>query len=276
MDERPREEREYVLGTHEEELRRLGFQHQVWAPQTTRAWERAGFGPGQRLLDLGSGPGYATLDLAALAGETGAVLAVDVSQRFLAHLARSAEVLGVRNVRWEEQDAESLSLPPASFDGAFARWVLCFTRRPEAVLRGVAAALRPGGRFVVMDYCRYEGITLAPPHPAFERVIQATARSVRARGGSMDIGQELPGMMVQTGFKVERVEPVVRLARPGSALWKWPESFFTTYIPSLVETGMITEEDGRAFHDAWRERAAEPGAFLLTPPMVTITAVRRP
>src|SRR5678816_202122 len=76
-------EQDYVLGTHDEELNRLGLQHRVWRPRALDAWRRAGFTIGQTILDVGCGPGYATLDLAEIAGTTGRVVAMDRSARFL-------------------------------------------------------------------------------------------------------------------------------------------------------------------------------------------------
>src|SRR4051812_47686652 len=76
-------ERDYVLGTHDEEIERLGLQHNVWRPRALAAWQRAGFTTGQTLIDVGCGPGYATLDLAELVGRDGHVIAVDRSRRFL-------------------------------------------------------------------------------------------------------------------------------------------------------------------------------------------------
>ena len=64
-------ERDYVLGTHDEEIERLGLQHRVWLPRASDAWRRAGFSVGHTLLDVGCGPGWATLDLAGIAGPTG-------------------------------------------------------------------------------------------------------------------------------------------------------------------------------------------------------------
>ena len=49
-----------VLGTHDEEIERLGLQHRVWRPRVTDEWRRAGFTTGQPRLGLGCGPGYAT------------------------------------------------------------------------------------------------------------------------------------------------------------------------------------------------------------------------
>ena len=73
-------ERDYVLGTHDDEIVRLGLQHRVWRARTHDAWRRAGFTIGQTLLDVGCGPGYASLDLAELVGPTGRVVAIDRSR----------------------------------------------------------------------------------------------------------------------------------------------------------------------------------------------------
>src|SRR5437667_12597218 len=83
-------ERDYVLGTHDEELLRLGLQHRVWRPRALDAWRRAGFTVGQTLIDVGCGPGYAAVDLAEIVGPSGRIIALDRSQRFLAALQRSA------------------------------------------------------------------------------------------------------------------------------------------------------------------------------------------
>src|ERR1043166_2067436 len=91
-------EQEYVLGTHPDELVRLGFQHQLWARYAADAWERAGFGPGKRLLDVGCGPGYASFDLAARVGTRGQVRAIDISERFITHLRCQARVRGQTNI----------------------------------------------------------------------------------------------------------------------------------------------------------------------------------
>src|ERR1044071_806657 len=76
-------ERDYVLGTHDEELARLGLQHRVWRPVVLDCWQRAGITVGKRVLDIGAGPGYATLDLAEIVGSTGVVVAIERSKNFI-------------------------------------------------------------------------------------------------------------------------------------------------------------------------------------------------
>ncbi len=268
------DEREYLLGTRDEELRRLGFQHQVWSAQAARGWERAGFAPGQTLLDVGCGPGYAALDLARLVGEGGQVIAVDVSQRFITYLEAQLQLRGIENVTARVGDVETLELPEESLDGAYARWVLCFVTDPEAVVAGVARALRPGGAFLIHDYLHYAGVTVAPESPAFRRVFDAVIESWRAHGGDPNVGTRLPALMRRCGLEVREIRPLSRIAHPGSALWQWPETFFRGYIPQLVGWGFLTEDEAAAWWTEWEARSRDPAAFFLTPPMVEVVGVR--
>ena len=73
-------DREYVLGTYDEEIERLGLQHRVWRAHMTDCWKRAGLSVGQKVLDVGAGPGYATLDLAQIVGPLGRVAALELSR----------------------------------------------------------------------------------------------------------------------------------------------------------------------------------------------------
>ena len=83
------DEEAYLLGTDQQELDRLSFQHRVWAVESHQLWKHAGFAPGQRLLDLGCGPGLASIDLAHIVGRQGEVVAIDRSPRFIEHLQRA-------------------------------------------------------------------------------------------------------------------------------------------------------------------------------------------
>ena len=76
-------ERTYFLGTHDEEIKRLGLQHRVWRPTVLDCWRRAGIGPGSKVLDVGAGPGFAAADLSEIVGPDGVVVAVERSARFV-------------------------------------------------------------------------------------------------------------------------------------------------------------------------------------------------
>jgi SAM-dependent methyltransferase len=268
------DETEYVLGTHDAELARLGFQHQVWASATAATWEHAGFRRGATILDVGCGPGYATFDLAHLVGPEGRVVAVDVSQRFVSFVKAEAARRDLPQVDARVEDLAALAQPPASVDGAFARWVLCFLEDPAGVIARVARALRPGATFAVMDYVYYEGFRFAPASDAANRVFRAVADSFRAHGGNPNVGLDIPSHMVAAGLEVQLVQPLVRAGRPGTALWDWPSTFFRNFLPTLVESGALTTAHVEEFWRDYDARTADPGGFFMSPPMVEVIGVK--
>src|SRR6202171_5147744 len=97
-------ERDYVLGTHDEELARLGLQHRVWRPVVLDCWQRAGITIGKRVLDVGAGPGYATVDLAEIVGPTGEIVALERSGKFVSAIKETARARSLTNVKVHELD----------------------------------------------------------------------------------------------------------------------------------------------------------------------------
>lgn len=266
---------EYVLGTDDAELARLGLQHQLWNAVTSRAWERAGFGPGQSLLDVGCGPGFASFDLSRLVGPHGRVVGIDRSERFLSHLQEQARARGISNLSTQVSDVEAIKVKAGSFDGAYARWVLCFVRHPETVIAGVRRALKTGAPLVIHDYYNYEGVVIAPRREIFGKIFAAVSKSWRMNGGNSDVGSILPELLVLNGFEIREIRPIVRVARPGSPLWAWPTSFFANYLTPLVQMKLITARDKSRFETEWQKHSSNPAAFFSTPPLIEIIAVRK-
>jgi hypothetical protein len=90
----------------------------------------------------------------------------------------------------------------------------------------------------------------------------------------MDVGRDIPAIMRSCGLEVQSVLPIVRAARPRSALWKWPETFFLGYLTTLIEMELITEDEADGFRRVWTERSEDPSAFLFTPPMVEVIGAK--
>lgn len=270
---------EYVLGTDGDEAFRLGLQHRMWSAAAHTLWERAKIQPGSVVLDLGCGPGHATVDLAQIVGSTGHVTGIDESASFLKQLneeAMSRRLTNVERVLGDVQDLDNV-MPghDGAVDAAYARWVFCFLSQPEAVVKGVRRLLKPGGRFIVQDYFNYElGMTLAPRREMFSRIVRAIAHSWRANGGDPDIMGTLPRLLQRNGFEIQHLDVNQRIARPGSTLWHWPDSFYRNFVPRLVADGLVSEAEAAAFFDEWRHASKDPGSFVLVPPVFDLIAVK--
>ncbi|MGH7724350.1 MAG: class I SAM-dependent methyltransferase [Candidatus Eiseniibacteriota bacterium] len=268
-------EREYVLGTHDAELERLGLQHRVWRPRASDAWRRAGFTDGQVLLDIGCGPGYATCDLAEIVGARGRVVALDRSRRFLDALEAMAGARGIGNIAVHELDLDQNPLPDVRADGAWSRWIYAFVRRPHELLERVASRIRPGGMVVLHEYVDYRAWRLAPGSAVFEEFVQEVMDSWRATGGEPDIGLELPGWLESLGFEIRELHSISEICRPGDFLWQWPKAFVGTGIQRLVDLGRLDEGRAREMHRAFEETEDTAGTFCVTPTVIEILARKR-
>jgi len=268
-------EKDYVLGTHDAEITRLGLQHRVWRPRATDAWRRGGFTAGNTLIDLGCGPGFATLDLAEIVGVRGRVIGVDRSRRFLDVLETVARDRGLSHIETLEMDLDERDLPKVDADGIWSRWVYAFVREPRRLLERAARALRPGGTMVMHEYVDYRAWRVAPRRAEFEEFVTEVIDSWHANGGEPDIGLDLPRWLEELGFEIRALTPIGEIARPGDFLWQWPRAFVETGIARLVELGRIPESRAREMVRAFEETEATPHAFLLTPTVIEIIAVRR-
>ncbi len=266
---------DYILGTDAVELRRLRFQHEVWVTQAYALWQQAGLRAGQTVLDLGSGPGFTSFDLAQMVGREGRVIARDQSERFLEFLAAERDRLGLAQVEPSLGAVEELALPEDSLDAAYARWLFCWLADPGQVLGRVARAVRSGGAILVQDYLDWGAMKLMPSSAVFERVMQGCLRSWKEGGATIDIAEHMPALAEGCGLEVELFRPIARLGRVGSLEWRWLEKFFESYLPRVVERGLLERADLDAHRREWGARSAAGTSWCVTPTMADIV-LRKP
>jgi len=268
-------EKDYLLGTHDEEIARLALQHRAWRPRALDGWRRAGFTAGRTILDVGCGPGYASLDLAEIVGPSGAVVALDRSRRFLDALEAASRRRGLESIRTVELDLDEGEFPPLRADGAWARWVLAFVRRPRDLLARIAAALKPGAAIVLHEYFHYATWQLAPRSREHEAFVQVVMETWRASGGEPDVGLDLPRWLGELGFETKEVRPILEIVTPRDPLWQWPKSFIGSGLRRLIELGRLTPERSDSISRAFAAVEATPDCFMVTPAVLEVIAVRR-
>ena len=163
-----------------------GLRDDVYRRPLATALERLGLTSGWRCADVGAGGGDVSVALAEAVGRTGRVYAVDSDPAARDEVARAAaahaQVLAIT------QAGEDLRLPEA-VDLAFCRFLLLHVVEPLAVLRRMAAAVRPGGWVVAQEPIttagRIGGSALSMPdalHP--------------------DVGAQLPALLGDAGLQL--------------------------------------------------------------------------
>ncbi|HKA67836.1 MAG TPA: methyltransferase domain-containing protein [Actinomycetes bacterium] len=104
-------------------------------------------GPDDRVLDIGCGTGLTTRE-AAKAAVFGSALGIDISARMVAAARRLSRQHGLRNVHFEQADAQDHPFPAERFSLGISRFGTMFFADPPAAFTNIARALRSGARLV--------------------------------------------------------------------------------------------------------------------------------
>lgn len=266
---------EYVLGTHDQEIARLGLQHRAWLPAVLDCWQRAGITHGKSVLDVGAGPGYATIDLAEMVGSKGKVVAVERSARFLSVLRETCAQRGLGNVTLYERDVIEEELPNGPFDFAWCRWLASFVKEPGVLVRKIADALRPGGSAIFHEYAHYTTWKCTPRRPALERFAEKVAESWRNLAGEADVGLNLIPLLRKQGCELRWAKPLIFCVTPGDYLWEWPASFIETGPERMEKLGVIDHAFAQEVRAEFAAAAAQEETVMLTPLVLEIVVRKR-
>ena len=145
--------------------------------------------PGMNVADVARGSGLFTRLFAQEVSPGGTVYATDIAANFLKHIDEACKEAGIKNVKTVLAKADSSGLPPNSVDAVFLCDVYHHFEYPQKTLASLHAAMKTGGRLIVVDYRREKGKT--PEH---------IMKHVRA-------GQEVVIREIEAaGFKLRREE----------------------------------------------------------------------
>lgn len=148
--------RPYIEPQHEEWVERFERPGRELYDRREEIVARLKLKPGMSVADVGAGTGLFAR-LFAQAVKPGRVYAVDIAKNFVDTIVRDARARGLTNIVGVVNDQTGAGLPKASIDVAFLADTYHHFERPQAMLRSIHAALRPGGRLAVIDFKREPG-----------------------------------------------------------------------------------------------------------------------
>ena len=167
------------------DLMSLGL-HRVWK---SIALDKLNPQPGERILDVAGGTGDLAIGLKARAeaaqarrgGRSADIIVCDINQEMMLEGKARPEAKGLG---WTVADAEALPFPEGFADAMTVAFGVRNMTRPERALAEARRVLRPGGRFLCLEFSK-------PTHEALETLydrwsFQAIPRIGRAVAGDAD------------------------------------------------------------------------------------------
>lgn len=179
---------------------------------TLRLLREAGLSAGMRVLDIGCGMGDVALLAAALVGESGTVIGVDVNENALAVAQQRARDASGAAPSFVKADLLALPEDLGVFDAIVGRRVLMYQPDTVAATRRLMNRLIPNGVIALQEL----DMTMVPagivPLPLHDQVNGWLRQMLIAEGADIQMGFHLHEVLTEAGLAVEgvRAEAIVQ------------------------------------------------------------------
>jgi ubiquinone/menaquinone biosynthesis C-methylase UbiE len=117
----------------------------MFAPVTSALIEEASIIEGDAVLDVAGGPGEPSLTIAEKVGPAGFVMCTDAVAEMVAAAESEAASRGVKNIQFQQCQADSLPFENNSFDAGISRLGVMFFPDPVAALREMLRVTKKEG-----------------------------------------------------------------------------------------------------------------------------------
>ena len=163
-----------------------------------------GLKPGMAVADIGSGAGILLPFLSAAVGASGHVVGEDIFDDFLAKARETASSANLTNVGFVKGTEHDPKLPASTLDVAVTVDAYHHFDYPADMLAGIKRALKPGGRFVVVDYYK-RAASMGPDFDANSHIRldkDDMIREVEANGFALvEVHDHVPGAQYIATFR---------------------------------------------------------------------------
>ena len=186
----PKEEKAtLVKGVFDSVASRYDLMNDLMSFGVHRLWKRfavelSGVRAGQKVLDLASGTGDLAERFAGLVGPEGLVMMTDINASML-HTGRDRmlDEGHAGNVQYAQVNAEQLPFPDNSFDCITIGFGLRNVTDKQKALNAMHAALKPGGRALVLEFSR-------PLHTPLQKIYDLYSFTLLPRIGKLVVDDE--------------------------------------------------------------------------------------
>jgi ubiquinone/menaquinone biosynthesis C-methylase UbiE len=247
----------YWLGRDDAEARRLIRQSRLYAPSTRWILERAGLGPGMKVLDVGSGSGDVALAARELVGERGAVVGVDPNPDIL-HFAQSrAQSAGYDNVTFHPGDIRTVGLDH-DFDAVVGRFVLMYIGDPVAAIANGMQHLKPGGLVAFQEMnLTPESVSTSPSVPLWDLAWSWVCGAARKARIETEMGYRMREVFLAAGLARPQMQLTANVGSgPDDEVYDYFATTLRSMLPLIAQTGVATAEQVEVDTLAERLRAA--------------------
>lgn len=193
-----------------------GGLHRLWK-QSMIDWVRPR--GDERILDVAGGTGDIAFKMAQACGSGAGITVSDINPHMLGEGRARAAERGFHDLSWLLADAEALPLPDRCMDAYTIAFGIRNVTRRDRALAEAYRVLRPGGRFVCMEFSQPATPILDPLYDAYSfhliprlgRWIAGDADSYRYLVESIRRfpgPERFAGMMAEAGFRRIRQRPL--------------------------------------------------------------------
>ncbi len=225
--------------------------------------------PNHTILDVGCGPGTITADFAELVPQ-GKVIGGDYVESVLEQAKEFASSRGLKNITFQQIDANALAFPDDTFDIVYAHQVLQHVKDPVQILREMRRVVKPGGIVAARD-ADYKTFAWYPETPEVARWAELYQKVARANGGEPNAGRYIHVWAKQAGFASNEITPTWDTWRySGQRVTHFAQSWSGRILQpgftgTAVKEGFATEDEIKKISEAWKTWPSQEGAFFAIP-----------
>jgi demethylmenaquinone methyltransferase/2-methoxy-6-polyprenyl-1,4-benzoquinol methylase len=190
--------------------------------------------PGWRVLDVAGGTGDIAFRIAEMVrarGGEAAITVCDINADMLGEGVRRAEAKGERAIEWICGDAEALPIPDASMDAYTIAFGIRNVTHIDRALTEARRVLKPGGRFLCLEFSRVEA-------PGLDAIYERFSMSVLPKLGEL---------VAQDAESYRYLAESIRRFPPQAKFAKMIEKAGLSRVKVRNLTGGIA-----AMHSAWK------------------------